>query len=138
MEPRRLTPADMPWLHELCAQAYPPGYYDRDAADAWVRRIIESPDYVAMRGKSACMICGLFAYPYAPAIKIAFHALVASFGRAARELLAMTALCAEWAKANGARALLWTAATGVDFGPLAKRFGAHPISPAYALDFSHG
>lgn len=132
--PRLITPDDMPWLHELCAKAYPAGYYDPDAADAWVRRLIVSPNYMAMRGERAAMICGNCPFPYAPKVKVADFLLIASFGRAWLELVAMTETCIKWAREIGVKRVIWSSMTGVDFRVLAEHFGARPISPDYSLE----
>lgn len=121
-------------MHGLCAHAYPNGFYDPEASERWMERVLKSIDNIALRGEKACMICSVFGPPYAPKSRGAYFTLIASFGDAMAELVAMTKACIEWARSKRAWRIVWASATGVDFGPLAVKFGASPISPDYGLE----
>lgn len=130
---RRASLDDLPWLMGLAEQAYPPEIYDRDAATAWTRSLLTSPACLFLRGERAAMVAIVKSFPYAPTVKAGYFLPVASLGSSGRELVKMTAMVLDWAKGEGAKDFYFAAVNGVDFGPLAKRFGGVPSSPSYVV-----
>ena len=132
---RRVTEEDIPWLHALCASAYPPGYYDPIASEQWLRLLLCTPSVLLLRGSSAWLNGAVSSLPWQPATREARLLPVASNSpRAAWELVKMTGMAIDWAREKGASKFYFAAVTGVDLGPLARRFGAKPVSPSYVLD----
>jgi len=131
---RRVTEGDIPWLHQLCAAAYPSGYYDPVASEAWVRALMRAPNVFLMRGERAWLNAEVSPLPWQPTIKVARLLPVASQGRGMIELVKLTEAAIDWAREKGASKFYFAAVTGTDLGPLARRFGAVPVSPSYVLD----
>lgn len=133
---RRVTEEDIPWLHELCRQAYPAGYYDPIASERWVRGLMKQPSTVLLLRGSLAWLCTNVAAPPWDSKKLEARLLpvASSSPKAAWELAKMTKQAIDWAREQGASKFYFAAMTGVDLGPLARRFGAVPVSPSYVLD----
>lgn len=95
---------------------------------------MKSPNAFLMRGERAWLNVGLSSLPWQPTTKEARFLPIASQGRGMVELVRMTELAIDWAREKGASRFYFAAMTGIDLGPLAKRFGARPVSPSYVLD----
>lgn len=119
---------------ELALRAYPPGYFEPEPSWKWMTGIVANPAYLVLRGEKAWMGAQLTAFPYAPSVRIATSLPIVSPDHAPRELLQMSGKLVAWARASGARRFFWTAVTGVDLGPLARRSGAKAMAPHYVLD----
>lgn len=134
---RPATDEDLDWLMNVAGTAYPAGTYDQQAGRNYWRQIINSPVCHMYRGERSAMAAMLVSMPYAPAQKFATLLPVMSLGNAGAELMIMTRILLDWAKEQGASRFDFSAITGVDLGPLARRFGGVPVSPAYTVRFDH-
>jgi hypothetical protein len=134
---RPATIEDMDWLMSVAATAYPEGTYEEGAGRAYWKAIIESGKCLLLRGEKAAMGAMIVQMPYAPTVRFATLLPVMSSGNAGMELMKMTRKLVDWAKLQGAERLDFSALTGVDLGPLAKRFGGVPVSPAYTVRFEN-
>lgn len=118
----------------LALRAYPPAYFEPEPAWVWMGQVIQNPAYHVLRGERAWMGAQVHPLPYAPSTKVATTLPIVSPDHAPRELIQMGDILVTWARASGARRFFWTAVTGVDLGPLARRSGAKAMAPHYVLD----
>mgnify|MGYP001549724377 CR=1 FL=1 len=130
---RPLTEADFPWCHDLCRRAYPMGYYDPRSAQNWFTGLLKSPGVCALRGEKAFAIAAVQERPWNPARSDAFLLPVVAPDGSGFELYRIMRELVRWARAAGAEEFHFDAITGVDFGPIARRLGASPVSPNYVL-----
>lgn len=137
MQIRNATEQDLDWLMFVAKHAYENGTYDEEAGKNYWKQIMSNPSCKLLRGDKAAMGAIIVSMPYAPSKKFAALLPVMSLGNSASELMKMTRMLIEWAKNEGASRFDFSAITGVDLGPLAKRFGGVPISPAYTVRLSH-
>lgn len=131
---RRVTENDIPWLHELCAHAYPKGFFDPVASEIWVRRMLTSNDHLCIRGERSWLVATVNCAPWNPKVKVGSLLPVSSFGDATEEIRGMLSTATSWAREKGATLFFFSAITGYDFGPLVVPMGAKTISPAYVLE----
>ncbi len=125
--------ADLPWLIETARIAYEHGTFNDAAAEKWLRSLMDSPSVLFLRGDRAAAVAIIKELPYAPGIRSGYLLPVFSRGNAGAELMRMTDMILKWAHTHGAGAFYFAAVTGVDFGPLARRFGGVPVSPSYVV-----
>ena len=130
---RRVTEEDIPWLHDLCARAYPEGYFDPVAAEKWVRSMLGSSNHLPIRGDRSWLVGYVQPLPWNPAHKTAHLLPVSSYGNAREEISEMVSIAITWAKSLGAGEFYFSTITGFDFGPIVLPLGAKPSSPAYVL-----
>jgi len=135
---RKATIDDIDWMMLVAAAAkYPKGTYEKKACRKYLESIIGNKNCLLLRGEKAVMGAAVISYPYAPSIKFGITLPIASMGNSGSELLKMTKQILQWAKDGGATHFDFAAVTGVDLGPLAKRFNGVPISPSYVVRFDH-
>lgn len=134
MTVRAATPADLPLIRHIADVAYAPGYFEQPASDAWVLGMIASPKHLVLIGMRCWIAASVSAFPWAPSRLNGALLVAASLGHATGELLSMVRAAAKWARELGAARFYLSAATGVDFGGLAKRIGARLVSPTYVLE----
>jgi hypothetical protein len=135
---RRVTEADIPWLHDLCARAYPKGYFNPEDAEKWVRYMIanamlDSSTHLVLRGDRSWLVAFVQSLPWNMAQKVARLLPVSSLGSARREIEEMVRIAVDWARKKGAGEFHFATITGVDLGPIVLPLGAKPSSPAYVL-----
>lgn len=121
-------------MHEICQAAYPEGYYDPAASESWIRRTSRIPDSLLLRGEASWLGVTLARPWWNPMeLEARFLPIVSTKG-SGFELVKMNRMAIDWARERGAKRFYWVAVTGVDLGPLARRFGAVPVSPSYVLE----
>ncbi len=125
--------SDLPWLLKTACIAYPPGTFVAAAAEGWLRSLLQNPTCLFLRGDRAALVAIVKQLPYAPDIRHGYLLPVWSRGKAARELVKMTDMVLRWARERGASEFYFSAVTGCDFGPLARKFGGVPVSPSYVV-----
>lgn len=121
-------------MHETCARAYPPGYYDPVASEVGVRRFLASSDALLLRGNVSWLGVSVGGPWWNPKEREARFLPIVSAGQATFELLKMVKMAMDWARERGAKRFYFVAVTGVDLGPLARRFGGVPVSPSYVVE----
>jgi hypothetical protein len=131
---RRVASTDIPWMLAVAEGCYPDGYYEPQAAARWLEAMLASETHLMLRGTHAFMTAIVADIPWAPQRRRGMFGPVASDGSAPHEILNMTQEALAWAKGKGACDFYFGAVTGVDFGPLARRFGGRPVSPYYVVD----
>ena len=134
---RKATLADIDWMMSVAAVAYPNGTYEEEAGRKYYELMMNNKNCLILRGEKAVLGAAIVSMPYAPSIKFGTTLPIASLGNSGLELLKMTKQILEWAKDKGATHFNFAAITGVDLGPLAKRFNGVPISPSYVVRFDH-
>lgn len=134
---RCASPADIPWMLELCRTAYPRGYYDYTATEGWFNALMQQPNVLLLRGERSWLGVAVASLPWKPTQWEARFLPIVSSGKAAWELVGMTDRAIVWARRKGAQHLYFSALTGVDLGPLARRFGAVDAAPSYVLDLGN-
>lgn len=132
---RRLTWEDREWAQELCRLGYPQDYFNPEASENWLRPLLDHSSVLALRSDKAIWITALTRYPFNPALRYAMTFAIVSVGENPFTLVKMARQSVEWAKAQGAVDYIFETMTGVDLGPIARRLGAKPASPAYKLEF---
>ncbi|CAB4135440.1 hypothetical protein UFOVP1078_15 [uncultured Caudovirales phage] len=134
---RKATIDDIDWMMSVAAVAYPNGTYEEEAGRKYWESIMGNKNCLLLRGEKVVMGAAVISSPYAPNIKFGITLPIASLGNSGSELLKMTKQILQWAKDSGAIHFNFAAITGVDLGPLAKRFNGVPISPSYVVRFDH-
>jgi hypothetical protein len=134
---RKATIDDVDWMMSVAAAAYPNGTYEEEAGRKYWESIMGNKDCLLLRGEKVVMGAAIVSMPYAPSIKFAITLPIASLGNSGSELLKMTKQILAWAKDKGATHFNFAAITGVDLGPLAKRFNGVPVSPSYVVRFDY-
>ena len=133
---RRVTVEDIPWLHQLCAEAYRKGHYDPVASEAWVRSMIPDPNHFVLRGRGSWMAVTVAGFPWAPKQKWGRFEAVA--GKASKEMFRMAEISVRWMQEMGAKGWYMATVNDVDFGPIARYLLGKPATPAYTREFSIG
>lgn len=134
MTPRRLSPADLPWLHKVARPRYPANYSAR-AAEAWFCEVVmKSPlMFNAARTDNAFCISMLACNPWTPAeFEVHVAALCADQG-AVWECGALLRDSIAFARERKACRWHMNSETDFDLAPLARRIGATTRTPRYTL-----
>jgi len=134
---RKATIDDVDWMLSIAATAYPKDTFEEAAGRNYLTAIVNSDRCLLLRGEKSFMGGAVVSIPYAPSVKYGTTLPIASSGNAASEILKMTKQILEWAKDKGVAYFNFDALTGVDLGPLAKRFNGLPISPTYSVRINH-
>lgn len=130
---RPLTQKDFSWCHAICAKAYP-GEWDAVDGELWFTEILRREDYYLARGDHSVLVGAVGRLPYKREKIVANMKMLASDGSAGFETVTIVKSFMAWAKKNGASYLKFDSPDYVDFAPLARRVGAKPHGPSYAMD----